>query len=125
MSIKDIFCDQNKGPDYFREEEDRICDELCLEKNQVVSFGGGTIVNNYQKFTNNSLIVCLYAPFEHIYSRIKNSKKRPLVSDERKLRHLFNERQEFYNKSDLMINVECFNAKQSAEIIKCAFETIK
>ena len=109
--IKRIF--KKQGESYFRSLEQECAN--WIEKsvdNTLISCGGGFYkVNNLKKL---GTVVLLDASFDWIYNRLitaKNSKeklkKRPLFSEPKKAKELYNQRAEDYTKiADLVINVE-------------------
>ena len=108
--IKSIF--EESGEEYFRKLEKRVA--KWLEKsvqNTLVSTGGGFYKQkNLKKI---GIIVLLDSPFEAIIKRIKEHpnaekklKKRPLLSDLKAAKKLYNERRPEYLKlADIVIDV--------------------
>ncbi len=119
-SIKKIF--QSKGEEYFRAKEQECA--YWLEKNvknTIISTGGGFYgVDNLKKL---GTIIYLKSSFEAIMKALKSSTnsrnklaKRPLLSDEKKAKQLFNERIKQYEQlADICIEVE---NKDNKKIIK-------
>ena len=122
--IKDIFADD--GEAYFRRLEKDI--SLWLQssvKNTLISTGGGFYkVKNLKKI---GTVVLLDSPFDEIIKRIKKHpnavrklKKRPLLSDLKKAKELYNQRRpEYLELADVVIDV----TKKSAE--DCSKELLK
>jgi shikimate kinase len=109
--VKKIFA--KHGEDYFREMEQETADwiEKCV-KGTLISCGGGFYkVKNLKKL---GTVVLLDASFDWIHNRLKRAKnaksklaKRPLFSDEKKARKLYNEREKAYKKlADVVVDVE-------------------
>jgi len=109
--VKKIF--KKKGEAYFREQEQETADwiEKCI-RGTFISCGGGFYkVNNLKKL---GTVVLLDASFEWIHNRLKSAKnsksklaKRPLFSQEKEARKLYNEREKAYRSvADVIINVE-------------------
>ena len=109
--VKKIF--KKKGEAYFRDLEQQTADWI---ENSVdgtfISCGGGFYkVNNLKKL---GTVVLLDASFEWIHNRLKNAKnsekklaKRPLFSQEKEARKLYNEREKAYKKlADVVVDVE-------------------
>ncbi|MEA2099855.1 MAG: shikimate kinase [Campylobacterota bacterium] len=122
--VKKIF--QEDGEAYFRDVEKNI--SLWLEKsvkNTLISTGGGFYkVKNLKKI---GTVVLLDSPFDSILKRIiehpnaeKKLKKRPLLSDLKKAKELYNERRpEYLALADIIIDVTDKSALVSAkEILK-------
>ena len=107
-SISSIF--RENGEKYFRILEEQICIELLGYDNCIISLGGGSIIN--KKIRNaidkNSYSIYLQVEINNLVSRLKSSKKRPLLNkkkDNRKtLEKLFNDRRKFYEKADFIVN---------------------
>ena len=95
---------------YFRDIEEKICIEILSKKNCVVSLGGGSIINKKIRkiIKNNSYSIYLKVKLENLQNRLKFSKKRPLLNKNSNkkevLKNLLINRQEFYEKADLIIN---------------------
>ena len=109
--VKKIF--KKKGEAYFREQEQVTADwiEKCI-RGTFISCGGGFYkVNNLKKL---GTVVLLDASFEWIHNRLKSAKnsksklaKRPLFSQEKEAKKLYNEREKAYrNVADVIVNVE-------------------
>ena len=109
--VKKIFA--KKGEAYFREQEQETADwiEKCI-RGTFISCGGGFYkVNNLKKL---GTVVLLDASFEWIHDRLKSAKnsesklaKRPLFSQEKEAKKLYNEREKAYKKvADVVVNVE-------------------
>jgi len=106
--ISTIF--EEDGELYFRDIEEKICIEILSKKNCVVSLGGGSIINKKIRkiIKNNSYSIYLKVKLENLQNRLKFSKKRPLLNKNSNkkevLKNLLINRQEFYEKADLIIN---------------------
>lgn len=109
--VKKIFA--KKGEAYFREQEQVTADwiEKCI-RGTFISCGGGFYkVNNLKKL---GTVVLLDASFEWIHNRLKSANnakaklaKRPLFSQEKEARKLYNEREKAYRSvADVIVNVE-------------------
>lgn len=112
MSINDIFA--IKGESYFRFLESEVLKSINLN-NTVVSLGGGTPCSkeNNQFILDNGLVIYLELPLKIIIGRLKQDKEnRPMVSglndDEliEKVSKLFNEREAFYKKAHLVLDMQ-------------------
>ncbi|RLA77800.1 MAG: shikimate kinase, partial [Epsilonproteobacteria bacterium] len=108
--IKEIFADD--GEAYFRRLEKDVSIWLQSSvKNTLISTGGGFYkVKNLKKI---GTVVLLDSPFDEIIKRIKKHpnaarklKKRPLLSDLKKAKELYNQRRpEYLELADVVINV--------------------
>jgi shikimate kinase len=109
--VKKIFA--KKGEAYFRAQEQATADWIeSSVHGTFISCGGGFYkVNNLKKL---GTVVLLDASFEWIHNRLKTAKnskaklaKRPLFSQEKEARKLYNEREKAYKKlADVVVDVE-------------------
>tara|TARA_B100000965_G_C19308830_1_gene633625 strand:+ start:43 stop:564 length:522 start_codon:yes stop_codon:yes gene_type:complete len=122
--IVDIF--QNKGEKYFRKIEEKLSLNLLEENKCVISFGGGTFLNENirKKIKKNSYSFWLSWKIKTILDRISKNKKRPLALklNNKDLTNLYRERIKFYSLSDFKI--DCEN-KNKNEIIKDIIKILK
>jgi shikimate kinase len=112
MSVQSIF--SNFGEKEFRQKETQyLLEIILLNERMVVSLGGGTICfhNNINNILKSGLLVYIKMPAEALYERLKNSKKkRPLLqnkNDEERflvIKTLLGQREPFYSKAHLTIN---------------------
>ncbi len=107
-SINAIF--QEKGEQYFRKIEEKICLELLGDNNCVISLGGGSIINKKirKAIRQNSYSIYLNVKLDILLNRLKSSKKRPLLNQNLNkkeiLENLYEERRKFYEKADFVVN---------------------
>ena len=117
VSIKKIF--ETKGEDYFRKFEEKITLKKLKSSSEVISLGGGAFTNkNIRKeVLKNHLSFWLNWSDEILVNRIKNSKKRPLVSNatENEIIDLIQKRSNIYSKA--LYKIECDNLTKK-EIVK-------
>ena len=123
-TVKKIF--SLEGEEYFRELEKKISKWLQNSvKNTLISTGGGFYKQKNLK--DIGIVVLLDSPFEKILQRINNHpnavkklKKRPLLSDLKKAKELYNERlPEYLDLADIVIDVTDKSA------LDCAKELLK
>lgn len=113
--ISQIFKDE--GEPFFRAVESEILRELAIQKNAVISLGGGTIINpdNMELVKSTGVLVYLYSEPEEIFNRVRDSEKRPLLEtgaqgslrDQeiyRRIELLLNVRQPFYQQADVFVD---------------------
>jgi len=103
--IKDIF--NNEGEDHFRKIERSIFKKLILNRNTVISTGGGLILKN-KDLLKQTFNIYLNCNLETLTERTSRNNYRPLLKNnvEKNIKLLFNDRKNIYNKiSDLTINV--------------------
>ncbi len=93
--IPEIFRDS--GEDYFRKVEKSVIKELSMLNSQIVSTGGGVILNpeNIENLKGNSRIYFLDRPLEMLIT----TSDRPLSSNRVDLEKRYNERYELYKAS--------------------------
>ncbi len=124
--VKTIFA--KKGEAYFRAQEQETANwiEKCVTGTMISCGGGFYKVDNLKKL---GTVVLLDASFDWILKRLKTAKnsksklaKRPLFSQEKKARKLYEEREKAYKKvADVIIDVENFTLEEQLEQIakKC------
>ncbi|KAB3529234.1 chorismate mutase [Alkaliphilus pronyensis] len=81
FSISEIF--HKYGEEHFRALERKMVHEVCSYKSTIISCGGGVVLdyNNIVELKKDGIVVLLEASEESIYSRVKNSTNRPLLSN--------------------------------------------
>ena len=121
MKITEIF--KTKGEIYFRKEEEFVTIKYLNKKGSIISLGGGGFIND--KIRKIVLLECisvwLNVNLETIYTRLKNSKKRPLIynNNQNNIGKIFMERKKIYSLADHEINCNNLNLNQvSNKIIK-------
>ena len=121
MSINKYF--EKFGEESFREQEHLLCKQLAGENDLVISTGGGIVKNpkNIELLRQNGVIICLMSSPEQIYSRIKNSKNRPLLNCSNpleRIREILAEREHLYKTlADTVIINNYMSAKDTAKKI--------
>lgn len=96
IAIKAIFAVH--GEDYFRDLEYEMCKKVAEMKGVVVSTGGGAMTydRNVKAIKDGSKVIFLDADFDVICERIGDSSTRPLFSDKKKAKALYDERKAKY-----------------------------
>ena len=115
--IKDIFI--NEGEDYFRKLERSIFKKLLLNRNIVISTGGGIILKN-KDLLKQTFNIYLNCDLETLIRRTSRNKNRPLLKNnvEKNIKLLFNNRKDTYNKlSNLTINATSNTQKTIRNIL--------
>ena len=81
--ITEIFAQD--GEPHFRELERDIARELAVQEGQIVSTGGGIVLNldNITDYEKNGLVVCLLASPETVLDRVKHDTTRPLLAGDK------------------------------------------
>ena len=123
-SINNIF--EDSGEDYFRKVEKEVLKEISLDDNQIVSCGGGVVIDedNINLMKKTGILICLQAKPEVIYQRVKNQKHRPLlnVNDPQvKIMELLKARTPYYEKANYIIETDDLSIKQVAQKVKSIF----
>jgi shikimate kinase/shikimate kinase/3-dehydroquinate synthase len=125
LSIKKIF--ETKGENYFRKFEEKITLKKLKLNPVVISLGGGAFTNrNIRKeVIKNHLSFWLNWSDEILVNRIKNSKKRPLVSNasENEIIDLIKKRSNIYAKALYKIECDSLTKKEIVEKILNIYET--
>ena len=107
-SISTIF--KEYGESYFRDIEEKICIELLMNDNCVISLGGGSIINKKIRkvIKENSYSIYLQVKLNNLLQRLKSSKKRPLlnkIQDKKDtLEDIYINRRKFYEKANFIVN---------------------
>jgi shikimate kinase/shikimate kinase/3-dehydroquinate synthase len=124
LSIKKIF--ETKGENYFRKFEEKITLKKLKLNPVVISLGGGAFTNrNIRKeVIKNHLSFWLNWSNEILVNRIKNSKKRPLVSNasENEIIDLIKKRSNIYAKALYKIECDSLTKKEIVEKILNIYE---
>ncbi|MBI5635890.1 shikimate dehydrogenase [Candidatus Micrarchaeota archaeon] len=118
--IPEIF--RENGEKYFRELEKKTLEKACGGNNQVISCGGGIVIDgeNRRLLAENTLLVCLTASAKTIFDRVKNDSSRPLLAQgdaRKKIRELLKARKPFYEIARIKISTDGFSAEETAERI--------
>ncbi|MDH3981562.1 MAG: shikimate kinase [Kiritimatiellaceae bacterium] len=87
-SINEIFADD--GEARFREYEREMAQELSAKEGQIMSTGGGIVLNpdNIADFEKTGLVVCLLADAETVLDRVKHDSSRPLLAGDKETKIL-------------------------------------
>lgn len=107
LSVNEIFRD--KGEKYFRKLEKELIVELMQSEDQVVSLGGGAIVDdeNRKLIKKHSFLVALVADPQDLFDRVKRRKNRPLLKGKDQLEtleELWEKRKPAYMDSHLQVD---------------------
>jgi shikimate kinase len=97
-SINEIFAED--GETHFRTLERAMVRELSAQSGQIVSTGGGIVLNpdNIADFEQTGLVVCLLASAETVLERVRHDTTRPLLAGDKeaKILQLLESRKPFY-----------------------------
>ena len=123
-SITEIF--KVNGEKYFRDLEEKISIKKLQEYNNVISLGGGAFLNAKirKKSSLNSITVWLNWKISTLVDRIKDSKKRPVVTNlkTKEIKDLIEERSKIYNSSDYKVNCDKLSKSEIINKIKNFYE---
>ena len=123
-SITEIF--KVNGEKYFRDLEEKISIKKLKEYNSVISLGGGAFLNAKirKKSSLNSITVWLNWKTSTLIDRIKDSKKRPVVTNLKanEIKDLIEERSKIYNSSDYKVNCDKLSKSEIVDKIKDFYE---
>ena len=126
MKITKIF--KTKGETYFRKEEEFVTIKYLNKKESIISLGGGGFINDKirKKVLSECISVWLNVNLETIYTRLKNSKKRPLIykNNQKNIGKIFMERKKIYSLADHEINCDNLNLNQISNGIIKLYEEI-
>jgi shikimate kinase len=120
-TIKKIF--EEDGEEYFRDLEEKLTIKILEHKENIVSLGGGAIINKKirNSIKKNSYNIYLNVDVDILTQRLKNSKTRPLIYKKnlkKELINLISNREKFYLKADLIIKNEKKIIDTTENIIK-------
>ncbi|MBA7647470.1 Shikimate kinase 1 [subsurface metagenome] len=121
ITISKIF--KRFGEKYFRKLEKRVVKRIIQGENQVISTGGGVILDreNISNLKRNGVIVCLWASPEVIRERTEKEAHRPLlknVNREKRIKELLDYRKPFYEKSaDYIVDTSHLSVEKAVEKI--------
>lgn len=117
-SIGEIFV--KDGEMRFRELELEVSSHLGDRKDVIISTGGGMVINklciDYLK--QNGVVIYLETSFEVIKKRLKGDNTRPLFSDLKKAKKLFQFRKHLYEEyADICITTDKLTEEEITNII--------
>jgi len=117
-TIAQIF--KSDGEETFRALEEKVVEEISARTKTVIATGGGLPASpkNLASLKTHALVVCLWAPPEKIWERVKNQSHRPLLHDsdpQKKIRELLAAREPFYKQADVLLNTELRSLREVAQ----------
>lgn len=117
-SINDIF--SQSGEPYFRKVERDTLAEVSQKTNQVVSCGGGIVLDpeNIAVMKQGGKLICLSARPEVIFERTKKYAHRPLLNapnPKAKISELLSARKPYYEQAHIVIDTSDLSVQQVAE----------
>lgn len=121
ITITQIF--KKFGEKHFRELEKEVVKKVAQRKDQVISTGGGVVLDreNISNLKKNGVIIYLWASPEVIRERMKKETHRPLlegVNREKRIEELLDYRKPFYKKSaDYIVDTSHLTVEKIVEKI--------
>ncbi|HON07775.1 MAG TPA: shikimate kinase, partial [Verrucomicrobiota bacterium] len=111
---------EEEGETKFREYEKEVVNDLAKFKRMVIATGGGLGANqeNINSLKTHSLVVCLCASAETIYSRVKSQTYRPLLCTPdpmAKIKELLAAREPIYRQADVLISTDMRSVREVAQ----------
>jgi len=110
---------EQEGEPAFRAMERQVVAELAERTKTVISTGGGLPIDpgNMDSLKAHSLVVCLWASPETIFSRVKGHGHRPLLNEPDpmgKIRDLLAVRGPYYRQADVLVSTEMRTVQEVA-----------
>lgn len=122
MTVSEIF--DQKGEEFFREQEKIVARELAEQTGRVVATGGGTMLDEEIRrlFVGTGLIICLFTEKDQLIQRLKRTDKRPLLrgGEEKvaeKVEQLLEERKDAYSEFSIRVNTTNMTPQEVAKKI--------
>ena len=119
---------KSKGEAFFRKEEESVTLKYLNKEKSLISLGGGGFINDNirKKVLSECTSVWLNINFETIYSRLVNSKKRPLIleKDKKSIEKIFIKRKKIYSLANHEIICNNLNVDQIVKKIIKLYEKI-
>ena len=120
IKISEIF--EKYGESWFREQEEKICNDILKKEKFVLALGGGAITNKLirDNIAKNSLLVYLKTDENILFERLKNDKSRPLLKGSnlnKQISNILRDREKFYSKSNIVIENNVNDIETVAEEI--------
>ena len=117
-TINSLF--ENKGEDYFRKAEKKICLDSIKTPNSIIALGGGAFINEEIRILALKECICFWLDLDLkiLKDRLRVSKKRPLLRTgniNERIADMYEQRKKSYNLANYKINC---NNKDKNKIIK-------
>ena len=118
-SVSRIFAED--GEPVFRQWENQVVLQLGTSTSTVISTGGGLGANekHLERLKDHSVVVCLWASPEKIWSRVQHQSHRPLLQDPDpllKIRQLLASREAVYKQADVLLNTDLRSVREVAQL---------
>ena len=120
LSINLIF--KNKGENHFRKIENEMTLTELRRESSVISLGGGAFLNNVIRKNTKKLSISFWldVPIEELIKRLRKSKQRPLLRQQKTsevVKKIYFERKKIYNTADYRIKCKSFKSEEIANRI--------
>jgi len=113
--IEDIF--QTQGEEYFRFQEINTLKKLQVNKNCVISCGGGIVLNDQNKEYMNGIKIYLNTNINVIEERLKMAKTRPMLK-KYTIQQIFDQRYQQYKEFSDVIVANNVDINTTVKVIK-------
>ena len=125
LSINLIF--KNKGENHFRKIENEMTLTELRRESYVISLGGGAFLNNVIRKNAKKLSISFWldVPIEELIKRLRKSKQRPLLRQQKTsevVKKIYFERKKIYNTADYRIKCKSFKSEEIAQKIFNLYE---
>ncbi|MCR5261829.1 MAG: shikimate kinase [Candidatus Gastranaerophilales bacterium] len=119
-SINDIFA--NDGETYFRKVETEVTKEVSAKENQIISTGGGIVLNkqNITELKKNGIIFYLKTSPDTLIKRLQGDTTRPLLKTDdikAKLVSMLEIRGKLYEKADFTTETDNLSEDETVKEI--------
>jgi shikimate kinase len=127
-SITEVF--EKEGEERFRVMERELVEEMVHWRGKVIATGGGLGATeaNLVSLKTHSLVVCLWAPAELIWQRVRKQSHRPLLQDPdplARIRSLLETRRPVYSQADVLINSGSRSVREVAAQVFHQFQSAR
>ncbi len=107
------------GEKSFREKENKVVESLCSQSRNVISTGGGAVINteNRKNIKSNSIVVWIKRDLEKL-----STEKRPLSKNLEELKKLYATREKYYSEiADIIVE----NNGDMKSVVEKTYKSIK
>ena len=120
MNISEIF--NQKGEEFFRNEEEKEVLKCLKKRNCVIALGGGAFMNKKLRnsISKNAVSVWLDVNLKTLSDRLKWNQKRPMLkknNNKKKLEELYSQRKNIYKLANHKVICDKLDKQNIAEIV--------
>ena len=128
LTISRIF--SRLGEEHFRSLEKKKVAEIAQGDNQVISAGGGVVINpeNIRNLERDGLLFCLDARPDVIFERTRRHTHRPLLKtdiSQKTIEVLLRKRNGYYQKIKNHIDTSALSPEETAQRVICIYQRDK